>query len=205
MRMLLVTVPFLLLLALPATAQEGQGKTKSPPAPLESRTFVESLDMSSGLAVTEEFIAAYAASDYLAVYYLLSPNAKMDFVKTVNQLNIARLFPRLDSTAPAGSVYDTAPMEQDMVSDVTPDGAMMFDDLMMAAERQGVLPFDLRTAGVPSATIDQADQGRYMVATQADPGYVLISTIRLSNGDWRVERVVWAASDPAARPWGKKL
>ena len=91
-----------------------------------------------------------------------------------------------------------------MLTDVTPDAAMMFDDLMIAAERQGVLPFDLRNAGVPSATIDRADQGRYMVSTQGDPGVVLISTIRLSNNDWRVERVVWAASDPAARPWGKK-
>jgi len=193
-----------MLLAVPAIAQEAGGKTKSSPAPTTSRTFVEGLDMSSGLAVVEEFIAAYAESDYLAAYYLLSPNAKMDFLKAVNEYNQATLFPRLNGSAPEGSIFALGGKEQDMLTDVTPDAAMMFDDLMIAAERQGVLPFDLRNAGVPSATIDRADQGRYMVSTQGDPGVVLISTIRLSNNDWRVERVVWAASDPAARPWGKK-
>ena len=92
----------------------------------------------------------------------------------------------------------------DLVTDVTPDGALIFDDLMIAAERQGVLPFDLRQAGLPSATIDEADQGRYLVSTGGRPAVVIISTIRLSNGDWRIERVVWAASDPYARPWGRK-
>ena len=204
MRLLFVSMSLLLLLALPATGQQSAGKTKPLPAPTTSRTFVESLDMSSGRAVVDEFIAAYAASDYLAAYYLLSPNAKMDFLTAVNEYKPAKLFPRLDTYALAGSVFATGDREQDMLTDVTPDGAMMFDNLMIAAERQDVLPFDLRNAGTPSATIDQADQGRYMVSAQGDPAVVLISTIRLSNGDWRVERVVWAASDPSARPWGRK-
>jgi hypothetical protein len=42
------------------------------------------------------------------------------------------------------------------------------------------------------------------VEAKGEPAVVFVSTIKLSDGTWRVERVVWAASDPEARPWGFK-
>lgn len=200
MRLLLVFILSLLLFVPPATAQAPAGKTKTTTA----RTFVETLDMSSGLATVQGFIDAYAASNYITAYYLLSPPAKIAFSDQVNSFNAARLFPKLTGVAPPGSVFSTRPVVQDMIDDKIMDGALIFDDIMLAAERNSMLPFDLRNASAPSATIDRADQARYMVATQGDPSFVVISAVRLSNGEWRVDRIVWAASDPEARPWDKK-
>ena len=81
MRSLFVLALSLVLIAMPVVAQETGGKTKTQPP---ARTLVESLRMSSGLAAVNAFITAYAASDYVSAYFLLSPGAKTDFLTGVN-------------------------------------------------------------------------------------------------------------------------
>jgi hypothetical protein len=185
------------LVAMPA-AEAQSGKSKE----TQARTYLDGLDMSSGLAVTQGFIDAFGASDYFRAYFLLSPEAKQSFLNTINSFNVAQLLPAVaGSLGPTGSFLDSS-VAQDIMQDTLVDGATLFDDLMVTAEKSGALPFDLDNSGPPSATIDQETQARFIVATQGTPGAVIISALRLSNGDWRVDRIVWAASDPEARPWG---
>lgn len=197
MRLTLALTAIVLALASPAAAQDGKSKTKNAPIP---RTYIESIDMSSSEAALRGFLDAYAAEDFLKAYLLLSPDAKAAFVNKIFEFNEAQLFPGL----PAGAAGDPDDAGEDVLKEIYLDGPLMFDRLLVKAKAAGALAFDFEPDAFFSPTFEQADQARYTVDAKGQPEVVIISTIKLSNGDWRVERVVWATSDPDATPWGFK-
>ncbi|MGB3338408.1 MAG: hypothetical protein WBA73_14635 [Devosia sp.] len=201
MRAQLVLAVVLVSLSLPAEAQEAPQKSKT----ATHRTYAESIDMSDSQVALRGFIEAFAASDYARAYMLLSPDAKTDFVTKVYEYNSAQFFPDLPEGATLGGVL--LPDEQvgpDIIKDTLLDGASMFDRVMLGAEQAEALPFDFEAGAFFSPTFEQEDQARYLVTAKGEPATVVISTVRLSNGDWRVERIVWGFSDPQGRPWGFK-
>jgi len=200
MRVFLALMLALAALALPATAQEA-GKTKAPQLP---RTYIESIDRSSSEAVLRGFVEAYAAEDYYRAWILLSPEAKTAFSNKLFEFNEAQLFPGMEAGTGALGRQTTDEIGLDILKEVNLEGALLFDRTMVHAKAEGLLPFDLEPGAFSSATFERDDQGRYMIEAKGEPAVVLISTIKLSDGSWRVERVVWAASDPEARPWGLK-
>lgn len=198
MRMVLALTVALAALALPATAQEA-GKSKTPPAP---RTYIDSVDRSSSEAVMRGFVEAYAARDYYKAWILLSPEAKTAFTTKLYEFNEAQLFPGMEAST--GVRGTGAELATDIAKEIYIEGALIFDRTMVHATTADLLPFDLAPGAFSSATFERDDQGRYMVEAKGEPAVVLISTIKLSDGSWRVERIVWATSDPQARPWGLK-
>ena len=198
MRMILALTVALAALALPVAAQEG-GKTKTPPVP---RTYIDGIDRSTSEAALRGFVEAYAAGDYYKAWVLLSPEAKTDFTTRLYEFNEAQLFPGMEaSTGVRGAGAELA---DDIAKEIYLEGALIFDRTMVHAKAADLLPFDLAPGAFSSPTFEHDDQARYTVEAQGEPAVVIISTIKLSDGSWRVERVVWAASDPEARPWGFK-
>ena len=201
MRSLFVLPLALCLLSLPAHAEQALTKSKTPVA----RTYVESIDMSDSQTALRGFIEAFAAADFARAYMLLSPDAKLDFVTRVNEYNVAALFPDLpDGTILGGLRGDDGSIGGDILKETYLDGSLMFDTALLGAKAAGGLPFDFESGAFLSPTFEHDDKARYLVTAKGEPATVVISTIKLSNGDWRVERVVWGQSDPQARPWGFK-
>ena len=198
MRMFLALTVALAAIALPAVAQEAATKTKTAPQP---RTYVDSIDRSTSEAVLRGFIEAYAAGDYYKVWVLLSPEAKTAFTTRLYEFNEAQLFAGM---AASTGVRGSLDLGDDLLEEIYLDGALIFDRTMVHAEAADLLPFDLAPGAFSSPTFEQDDQARYTVGATGEPAVVIISSIKLSDGTWRIDRVVWATSDPEARPWGFK-
>lgn len=199
MRMLVVCTLVLAALSLPGLAQDAPRKTKAP----QYRTYADSIDMRSSQASLRGFLDAYAASDFFKAYLLLSPDAKSDFLNKVFEFNEAHLFPGMAAgKGPTGGHADSDILAGDLLRDIYLDGVVVFDQTMLSARNIGVLPFDFEAGAVFSPTFERESEARYNVQAKGQPANVIISTVRLSNGDWRIERIVWPASDPEARPWG---
>ena len=201
MRIVLALTVVLAALALPAMAQETTAKTKAPPLP---RTYLDSIDMRTSEAALRGFVEAYAASDYYKVWLLLGPEAKTAFTTKLYDFNEQQLFPGMEASTGVRGPESSKELGIDILKEVYLDGARIFDLTMVHAETADLLPFELAPGAFSSPTFEQEDQARYTVEAKGDPAVVIISTIKLSDGTWRVERVVWAASDPEARPWGFK-
>lgn len=202
MRLILVVSALLLSFALPVAAQPASTKTKSPPP---QRTYLDSLDMSSSEAAMRGFLEAYAADDFFEAYFFLSPDAKQSIMNKLLEYNDAQLIPGMNAGGvTSGPVDGGHTGDTGLVQEVWLDGAVMFDRLMRNAEALSIMPFDFEAGAFMSPTFEQENQARYTVDAKGQPEVVIISTVRLSNGDWRVQRVVWATSDPDATPWGFK-
>ncbi len=201
MRMFLASTLALLMLALPAVAQETVPKTKT--APL-ARTYIDGVDMRSSAAALRGFIEAYAAEDFYKVWVLLSPEAKTAFTTKIYEFNEAQLFPGMEASTGVAGAHPGLEPADGILKEIYLDGARIFDSTMVHAKTANLLPFDLAPGAFSSPTFEHDDQARYMVEAKGEPAVVIISTIKLNDGSWRVERVVWATSDPEARPWGFK-
>ncbi len=202
MRVLIASALIVSLFAPPAIAQEATQKTKTTP---QHRTYVESIDMSSSEATLRGFLDAYAASDFFKAYYLLSPEAKSGFLNKIYEFNEAHLFPGMSAGYGAyGLAPEGEPLADDVAKDIYLDSAVVFDNTMLKARNEGLLPFDVPANANISRLFEREDQARYNVGVVANSGFAIISTIRLSNGEWRIEKIVLPSSDPDARPWGFK-
>lgn len=201
MRMFLALAVALVTLTLPAMAQEAGSKTKTTQAP---RTYVDGIDKSSSEAVLRGFVEAYAAGDYYKAWILLSPAAKTAFTTKLYEFNEAQLFPGMEASTGVAGAHPGLEPASDILKEIYLEGARMFDSTMVHARTANLLPFDLAPGAFSSPTFEHDDQARYLVEAKGEPAVVIISTIKLSDGSWRVERVVWATSDPEARPWGFK-
>jgi hypothetical protein len=201
MRMVLALTAVLFAIALPATAQNATTKTKAQPP----RTYLESLDMSSSEAAMRGFVDAYAEKDFFGAYFFLSPEAKQAIATRVLEFNEAQLIPGMSAGGALSGPADAGLAGPDnVIMETWLDGAVMFDRLMRNAEMQAIKPFDFEPGAFASATMEQDDQGRFLVEAKGQTDVVFVSTVKLGNGDWRVSRVEWGQSDPDATPWGFK-
>ncbi|SEP72720.1 hypothetical protein SAMN05428969_0638 [Devosia sp. YR412] len=181
---------------LPVTAAHA-AKSKG-----EGRTVLERLDMSSPEAAAQSFLDAYGASDYINAYFLLSPEAKQGFNELVGSFNFGALFPGAPAASMPGSkVWGEGQMD-DVSFDLQLSTPTAFDDLLYAAEQNDLLPFQLGTPdiGAPTAAVDGV-LTLPVGNVGGSPSALTLELTLLSNGQWRVDRVVWDGSDASKRPW----
>lgn len=172
-------------------------------APIPPRTPVEALDMASPEAAALSFVEHYARSDYFSAYFLLSPKAKRGFRQVVQvHFSLAPLFPGVEKFDLPGSVMDPATRKARQTEDADLDPSLFFDNLMLAAERNGKLPFRIARTAQVAITHSEGETARAEVTTKAEPEKLDLDLARLPNGDWRIERIAWAGSDPNGMPWG---
>ena len=171
---------------------------------VQGRTMVERLDLSSPQAAAGTFLDAYAGSDYFAAYFALSLDARLGFSNAVSRFNLNAVIPGAKATDMPGSLVWDSDRQTDMLSqEILAEPALGFDDLMQAAERNGMLPFAIGVAeiGAPTSLAD----GALTLPVQnpgGKPEALDVHVIIMPDGRWRVDRITWEGSDAQARPWG---
>lgn len=184
----------LLFWALTATAPAGEAASQ--------RTFVEALDVASPESTLQTLFDAYAKADYFTVHYLLSAEAKTGFRNLASvHLSFEPLFPDFEGMIiPGSKLSDSEGV--DMRNEVLNDTALYFDDVMLAADRAGFLPFTFGPTVKILRVETEDDAAVAEIATDSDPANVSVRLVRLSSGDWRIDAISWEGSMTDARPWG---
>lgn len=185
-----------LALALVAAPVAAQDRDAAPGA----RTPIAAIDASTPEAAAEAFIEAHRRGDYFTAWYLLSPAAKRGFLTAVQYLNTRKLFPAVEGFQIPGSVF-FAEERSDLIDDLMVDPALLFDDLMYAAERQDLLPFTFGPDAEITAVGTRDEPASLAMRTGGEPPLLGLELVRMSTGDWRLDRVHWAGSGTDARPW----
>ena len=164
------------------------------------RTYIDTLNMSSPQASAETFLKAFARSDYFAVFKMLTPEAQRGFTESIYTFDMGHLLPGMDGTRLPGSIYYDMRSKED-VHEVAEDQSLMFDDIMMAAQRLYILPIAIS----PSAKAGKVEvKGTAATVAVTDNGKpdLTLQLARAPSGRWRVDRIVWAGSSVEDRPWG---
>jgi hypothetical protein len=157
-----------------------------------ARTYYESLDLTSPEAAVSHFVEAYAADDFLDVWFVLHRDT---------QARTLAAFSFFDY----GSIVDTAafddfeahwPGEFDFRNAESLDTWFYFDQLMLLADENDALLFDFSSEGVMST----AKPTEFSVELD-DGGDVLVETERVGER-WYVRGVAYTTptGDPASWP-----
>ncbi|KKB81165.1 hypothetical protein VW35_03170 [Devosia soli] len=177
------------ILAAPAMAQDG-------------RTFVDRLPLDTPQGAATAFLDAFNAEDYAAAYYMLSPEAKQTFVDSYYTYTAGRYFTVGEGAFIEGSLMSEADIADEEIAEVGSDTALIFDNLVFHAHENGEMPFDLTDAKVASVE-ETGDENKAVVIVEGGkPSPIRIEAVHLYNGDWRIDRIHWAGSDAALKPWG---
>jgi len=177
------------------------------PAP---RTYLDSFDIDTPEKAVTVFIDAFAASDYFRAYFLLTPAAKRSPFDSAQPLLLPIFLPGIDLTdLPGTGLYRDVAQADELAFDTMRDPAIIFDRLLVAAERQGVLPFDLEDAAIGEigaieqpASADALPHVTVSVTTGKAPKDLAFSLEQLPNGQWRIDQIRWPGSLDWPRPWG---
>lgn len=190
-RMCLVASALPLLLAGALAAQDA------PP-----RTFYESLDLASPQGTAETFLAAYARADYETVFAALSADAQQNFVNT-----LFRLFDISPYFAGQGVEFlrsTTLGRDSKTFDEFMGMPGVIFDDIMMTAQADAILPFEVAPTYEVSIALVSIDPPMAVarVVTHANPPILSLDLLQFPSGRWKVDRITWDGSDHEMRPWG---
>lgn len=165
----------------------------------EERTYLDRFDQSSPQAVAEAFVDAMAAEDYFGAYYLLSPEAKEGSFQAVAAMQVGRLLPGADPFYVDGSIFYDESAPRVLLDDLA-DQSQVFDDLMVAGQTTGLLPFGFRDAELGSVTETETGAAASVTASEA-PQELTLALTQTEQGDWRVDTISWPGSVDG-KPWG---
>jgi hypothetical protein len=168
----------------------------------EGRTFIDRLPLETPQSAAEAFISAFNAKDYALAYYMMTPEARQTFVDSYYAYNAGRYFKLDDTGFVAGSLLSDSDISEGELAEVGSDTALIFDNLVFHADQNGEMPFSLGNA--KAALVEDGDSNTQatVVIEGGEPARILIDAVLLYNGDWRIDRIHWAGSDPAQKPWG---
>jgi hypothetical protein len=179
----------LALLSMPASAQDG-------------RTFVDRLSLDTPQGAAMEFVSAFKAKDFATAYFTLSPQAKRSFIDTYYDFNAGRYFNLEGTGFIDGSLMSEAELGEGELEELQSDGALIFDNLVFHAQRNGELPFDLTDADVTMVEDIGRDDAALVTVEGGVPQIIKMDAILLYNGDWRIDRIYWNGWDGQLKPWG---
>lgn len=197
-----------------STEDKPWGAAKDAPTvaarPLASapRTYLDGFDIDTPEKVVTAFIEAFAAKDYFRSYFLLSPAAKLGPFDPMQPVQMPIFLPGIDTAdLPGTGLFRNIERADELAFDTMHDPAVVFDRLLMAADRQGVLPFELEGATIAKVGATQeAGPGEEMasvrVTAKSAPEDLTFALKQLPNGQWRVDQIRWPGSLDWPHPWG---
>lgn len=165
----------------------------------EARIYPDTLRAETPEDAARHFVDSFAAQDYFAVFYMLTPAAQQDFFKVFQTtFSFETFFVGSEGAIPPGSVMDPDVKDE---RGILADRSLVFDNLMFHADTAGMLPFSFG----PDASIGAVSGGdvtaEITVATDADPAQLTLHVSEDAQGFWRVDRVSWDGANPDIRPW----
>lgn len=182
---------------LPSFAADLTSADVKPAAP---RTYVDTLDMRSPQAAADTFLKAFARADYFAVFKVLSPQAQLGFSELIQTGETGQLLPLMEGKTLSGSVYYEARANPGR-SEVAEDHALMFDDIMMAAQRSDILPLTIGPGARRGKVAINGDTATVAVSNDGKPAELTLQLDLQPSGRWKVGRIVWPGSTDDIRPW----
>lgn len=195
----LATIPVLLLsLGAMAQPQTVPGSIFANGA----RTYYEAIDLSTPEAAAGTFLSAWARRDYATASVALSPAAQRGWSAQISQtLSMQSLFPGDTGNA---VIRDSVWGRKDRsgFDEVARDPNLLFDDMLQAGERRGVLPFTLGPGMKTDQPAVAGDQATVAVETDGRPAKMTLALLRLPSGRWKVDQILLPGADPALKPWG---
>jgi len=160
-----------------------------------SRTYFESLDLETPEAAAGTFTDAFRRDDYMTVWLVLHPEAQFAFQSYFNLMEYDLIVDtsRFDLSAGLANM-DPKHWE-------TGDQWWFFDQLMLAAARNGALLVDLH--GEVTLREPQVGPGSAIDIGADVDGVEETVTIRLleRSGRWRVLQVIVPGGDEELLPW----
>lgn len=162
----------------------------------KSTSFIDSVDQSDAASVVAAFTGAMEVHDYFGAYYQLSPEAKDGFHTAVVSLQIDQLLPGFEmGQETAISFMDRGtPM---ILKEDQANFSQVFDDLMVGALADGLVPFNFEGAEIVS--VDEAAQVA-TVEVDLGPSPLSLALVETEWGDWRVDSISWQGSGEG-KPW----
>ncbi|WEK06609.1 MAG: hypothetical protein P0Y65_10310 [Candidatus Devosia phytovorans] len=172
--------------------EAGAGPAADLPTP---RTVLDEYDFTAPDAVAETFVTAMREGDWYRAYLTLSPHPKGMILSGRQPLTM--LLPGLDTAdLPGTGLFRPDVKRADSLAfDTMRDTGLVFDRIMQAGDRQGVLPFDFT-----EAALDGVSDNVATVSTTT--GALTLQMIETGHGEWRVDQVRWDGSNETAKPWG---
>jgi hypothetical protein len=168
----------------------------------EGRTFIDRLPLDTPQEAVSAFIEAFNAKDYALAYYMMTPEARQTFVDSYYAYNAGRYFKLDDTGFVAGSLLSESDISEGELAEVGSDTALIFDNIVFHADQNGEMPFSLAGAKAVQVEDGDSDTQATVVIEGGEPARILIDAVLLYNGDWRIDRIHWAGSDAAQKPWG---
>ena len=172
-------------------------------SPGTARTYYDTIDLSAPDAAAQSFLAAWARRDYATVHMTFSPEAQRGWYGQIaRNFSVATLFPAQAKAVWDGSIYGEAgrARAEEFASDLN----LIFDDLMLAAEQAGALPFTLGPGAKVANQSASGDAAKLTVETGGRPATIGLKLVRLPSGRWKIDQIVLPDADPALKPWGFK-
>jgi hypothetical protein len=122
----------------------------------------------------------------------------------VQSFNLGGLLPGAKPSEMAGSrVWDAGKPTGDVPSEILINPALMFDDLLFAAESQRMLPFVIGNPQVEApGSLTEVGLELPVRNIGGVPDKLMLLLIIVEDGTWRVDRITWAGSNSEGRPWG---
>jgi hypothetical protein len=191
----------LLCLAMSATALAIAPAAAADAKPGAARIYIDTLDMSSPQAGADSFLKAFARSDYFAVQKLLSPEAQHGFTRAIYVFDPQQLLPRMEVTSLPGSTFYGAKSAED-AAEVGLDAGLMFDDIMMAAQRLYILPFTVGANAKVGKVNLRGKEATVAIINDGQPTALTLQMMQAPSGRWKIDRIEWAGSSTEQRPWG---
>lgn len=176
----------------------------APVAAQDGRTFPERLPLDTPESTVRALVEAFEGKDFFAAYFMLSGEARKDFLNQYYLLDLRPYFELGgDIFIPGSILAQEADSPPDWVFDeIGQDGALIFDNLLWNADRNGQMPFSLAGATISDTTQDGPDRVVVTVALTGPPQTLEIELETSPGGDWKVDRIAWSGSRPELRPWG---
>ena len=177
------------------------------PEPTEtSRTYFESLNLSSPEAAVMTFVDAFHNDDFPTVFWVLSPDAQKEIEHSTKLLQYGRIL-NLQSGKKTSEILSDTILYKGGVSGLeTHELWYMFDYIMVAAKQHGVLLIDLsgdvEILHFEEKTLDSDTTVIDVYTTIGGiPGEVKFRMVQTSNDRWRVQQVIVPYGNEEWIPW----
>ncbi|GEM49861.1 hypothetical protein [Deinococcus cellulosilyticus] len=184
--MLLKPLSFLLLAGL-----LGSGLSQ------KARTYYDGLDFSTPQKTTSLFLQAYQKSDYLTVFYCLSPRAQQAWASHLMAFDFTQILRGSGTDIVKASGILDAPEESEVMLDLS----LQFDRVMLAAEQLQGLPFQLKASNIQNSKV-QGTTATLQAQNAVVPRQLTFKLTRLKNARWKIDQVLFSGSRPNVLPWG---
>jgi hypothetical protein len=170
----------------------------------QPRTYYDSLDLSTPEIAVQTFNDAFARDDFMTVYLVFSTRSQFILMQRLRLLD----YDFLIQPNSVERIRDDVTLFAEGIGEGehSDEGWYIFDQIMLAAKRHGVLLIDLsgEVKIINSHRTELEDYGEVVDVisdVEGIQGEVIFRMIQAPSGNWRVYQVIVPGGDLEMVPW----